>query len=108
MEAARIDAANETTIITRILMPAVRGPIVSLGVFVFVGAWNEYIWPSRMAPRPRCRSSQSASPSWPAPRAATNGPTMAAATLVAIPISRRLPLIRRQIVSAVAAGAVHG
>jgi ABC-type glycerol-3-phosphate transport system permease component len=36
------DGANETTVITRIFMPAVRGPIVSLGVFVFVGAWNEY------------------------------------------------------------------
>lgn len=109
LEAARIDGANETTVITRILMPAVRGPIVSLGVFVFVGAWNEYIWPSLVTPRPEMQiltvgltqfASAEGGNQW--------GPTMAAATLVSIPTLAAYLLMRRQIVGAVAAGAVHG
>lgn len=107
LEAARIEGANETTVITRIFMPAVRGPIVSLGVFVFVGAWNEYIWPRLVAPRPRCRSSQSAFTQLASAEGGNQWGTMAAARLVSIPPLVAYLLIRRQIGGAVAAGAVH-
>ncbi|MBL1120167.1 carbohydrate ABC transporter permease [Streptomyces sp. 110] len=109
LEAARLDGASETTVITRILLPAVRGPVVSLGVFVFVGAWNEYVWPSLVAPRPDMQiltvglaqfASAEGGNQW--------GPTMAAATLVSVPTLAAYLLLRRQIVAAVAAGTVHG
>lgn len=108
LEAAQLDGANETAVVTRVLLPAVRGPVVSLGVFVFVGAWNEYMWPSLVAPRPEMQiltvgltqfASAEGGNQW--------GPTMAAATLVSIPTLAAYLLLRRHIVAAVAAGAVH-
>ncbi|MGW4123024.1 carbohydrate ABC transporter permease [Nocardia sp. NPDC004711] len=108
VEAAQLDGANETAVVTRVLLPAVRGPIVSLAVFIFVGAWNEYMWPSLVAPRPEMQiltvgltqfASAEGGNQW--------GPTMAAATLVSVPTLAAYLLLRRHIVAAVADGAVH-
>lgn len=82
---------------------------MSLGALVFVGARNEYIWPSLMAPRPIRRSAQSAFTQFAGAEVGNQwGPTMAAATLASIPTLAAYLLIRRQIVGAVAAGTVHG
>jgi len=45
MEAARIDGANEGTIFWNLGMPLVRGGLVTVGLFAFVGAWNNFFLP---------------------------------------------------------------
>lgn len=45
MEAARIDGASEPTIFWSLGMPLVRGGLVTVGLFAFVGAWNNFFLP---------------------------------------------------------------
>lgn len=44
-DAARIDGASEWMIYLRILLPMSLPVLATLGMIVFVGAYNDYIWP---------------------------------------------------------------
>jgi multiple sugar transport system permease protein len=45
MDAARIDGASEFGIYWRIVMPQLGPAIAALGIFTFMGTWNDYLWP---------------------------------------------------------------
>lgn len=45
VDAARIDGASEWGIFWRIGLPLARGALSILAVLVFLGAWNDYLWP---------------------------------------------------------------
>ncbi|MFJ6533585.1 carbohydrate ABC transporter permease [Microbacterium sp. NPDC091662] len=44
-EAAIIDGAGRLRVMFRIIMPMAQGPIVTLLILGFIGAWNDYFWP---------------------------------------------------------------
>lgn len=44
VEAARIDGATEWQVLTKVAVPLARGGIFATAVFVFVGAWNEFLF----------------------------------------------------------------
>lgn len=44
LDAARIDGASELGILVRLAVPLVRPGLVTLGLFVFVYHWNEFLW----------------------------------------------------------------
>lgn len=46
LEAARLDGANELTILGRIMLPLARPSLVALGIFTLVSSWNAFFWPS--------------------------------------------------------------
>lgn len=45
IEAARLDGASEWAIYARIIVPLARPAMAALGIFTFLGAWNDYLWP---------------------------------------------------------------
>jgi multiple sugar transport system permease protein len=45
IEAARVDGASEGQIFIRIVLPTLRPIIVTLALFVFLGSWNDFMWP---------------------------------------------------------------
>lgn len=45
IEAARVDGASETQIFTRIVLPTLQPILVTLALFVFLGSWNDFMWP---------------------------------------------------------------
>ena len=45
LEAARIDGASEGQIFRRIVLPTLQPIIVTLALFVFLGSWNDFLWP---------------------------------------------------------------
>jgi len=45
IEAARLDGASEWAIYGRIIVPLARPPMAALGIFTFLAAWNDYLWP---------------------------------------------------------------
>lgn len=45
LEAARIDGAGELRIMWRIVMPLILPMLSALGIFTFMAAWNNYLWP---------------------------------------------------------------
>ncbi len=44
-EAAIVDGANRFWVYWRVCLPLVQGALVALGIFTFLGAWNDLFWP---------------------------------------------------------------
>ncbi|MGL5066102.1 MAG: carbohydrate ABC transporter permease [Microcoleus sp.] len=51
-ESARIDGCSELGIWWHIMMPAIRPALVTLGIFVFIGSWSDFLWPLLVLDRP--------------------------------------------------------
>jgi len=45
LDAARIDGANEWRIYWNIVLPLARPVLVTLAIFTFMSAWNDFMWP---------------------------------------------------------------
>jgi multiple sugar transport system permease protein len=45
MEAARIDGAGEMRIFFQIVLPMLKPVLVTLTIFTFMSAWNDFMWP---------------------------------------------------------------
>jgi len=45
LDAARLDGASELRIYWTIVLPLLRPILVTLGVFTFLTAWNDFMWP---------------------------------------------------------------
>jgi cellobiose transport system permease protein len=45
LEAARMDGANQIRTFLNVAVPAARPAMAILGLFTFMGAWTDYLWP---------------------------------------------------------------
>jgi multiple sugar transport system permease protein len=45
IDAARIDGSSEFGIYSRIVLPQMGPALATLGIFQFMGTWNDYLWP---------------------------------------------------------------
>jgi multiple sugar transport system permease protein len=45
-ESARMDGASEWHIYSKILIPLSRPVLTLVGLFVFTGSWNDFLWPT--------------------------------------------------------------
>jgi len=44
-EAARLDGISELGLWWHIMLPAIRPALITLAIFVFIGAWSDFLWP---------------------------------------------------------------
>jgi multiple sugar transport system permease protein len=44
-EAALLDGTSKFGVFWRISLPLMSGPLLTMAVLIFVGSWNEYLWP---------------------------------------------------------------
>lgn len=44
-EAARMDGCSELGIWWFVMLPSIRPALVTLAIFVFIGAWSDFLWP---------------------------------------------------------------
>lgn len=51
-EAARIDGCSELGIWWNVMLPAIQPALVTLGIFVFIGAWSDFLWPLLILDQP--------------------------------------------------------
>ncbi len=51
-DAARIDGCSEFSVFWRIILPLCRPVLAVLGIFIFVGNWNNFLWPLIMLNTP--------------------------------------------------------
>jgi len=51
-EAAIVDGANRWTIFWQVIMPLLRAPLAALGIFTFIGQWNDFFRPLIMLNTP--------------------------------------------------------
>jgi multiple sugar transport system permease protein len=45
IDAARLDGAGEFAIYWRVVLPLTGPALAALGIFTFLGSWNDYLWP---------------------------------------------------------------
>lgn len=45
LDAARIDGCTEFGIYWRVVLPCIKPALITLGLIVFMNAWNDYLWP---------------------------------------------------------------
>jgi multiple sugar transport system permease protein len=45
MDAARVDGGSEFRIYWSIILPQLGAGLATLGIFTFMGTWNDYLWP---------------------------------------------------------------
>lgn len=108
-EAAMVDGSSRFGAFARILLPLVAPGLVATSIFVFITAWNEYIFANVIL------SSQSnhTLTIWLSYFAGTSrntdwGALMAASTLTAIPVVVFFLLVQRKIAFGLTAGSVKG
>ena len=51
-EAARMDGCSELGIWWHVMIPSIRPALVTLAIFVFIGAWSDFLWPLLVLDRP--------------------------------------------------------
>ena len=51
-EAARMDGCSELGIWWHVMLPAVRPALITLGIFVFIGSWSDFLWPLLILDQP--------------------------------------------------------
>jgi len=109
LEAAQIDGANSWQVLWRVLVPANRAAIFALAIYLFVNAWNQFIWPLLVANRPEAYVLTVAVQRFAGGEGINNwGAMMAAATLATVPTLLLYVAMRRAILQTLTEGAIKG
>ncbi len=107
-EAAQIDGCNQFYIISRLIPPMIKPSIAAASLFIFIGAWNEYITTSVMVNGDKLKNIQMAIYDYLGYFGQEWGPLTASATIAIIPILFVFTFLGKQLVSGLTAGAVKG
>ncbi len=110
IEAARIDGASEFGIYWRVMLPLARPALAAQAVLTFLGSWNSFLWPLSVLRNrdfmtlPVGMSTMVGSVS--AGSEPAIGATMAAATLVSIPVIIVFLSVQKQYIAGLTAAGV--
>ena len=98
LEAARMDGASAFRALWEIVIPNLRGVIVSLSILVFVSTWNEYFWPLLLTRSPENSVIQIGLQMFITDEGTNWGPMMAAATAASAPVLLLYIVMQRQVI----------
>jgi multiple sugar transport system permease protein len=104
-EAAIVDGASEYRIFSRIYLPLARPAVATLALFVFMGTWDQLLWPMIVAPAPDMRTLQ-VGLAFIRQQAPVTNQVMAAIVVSVIPVVFAFLLAQKQFIAGIAAGAV--
>lgn len=105
LDAARVDGAGELRVLLRIVVPVNRPVIAALGLFVFLGGWNQFVWPLIALRSPEMYTLPVATAALQG-LATTDYPrVLLAGAIAAVPVMGLFLLLQRQFISGLLAGA---
>jgi ABC-type glycerol-3-phosphate transport system permease component len=104
-EAAIVDGADEFRIFWRIYLPLARPAVATLALFIFMGTWDQLLWPMIVAPAPDMRTLQ-VGLAFIRQQAPIQNQVMAAIVVSVIPVVVAFLLTQKQFIAGIAAGAV--
>ncbi|WP_193107472.1 carbohydrate ABC transporter permease [Brachybacterium sp. FME24] len=108
LDAARIDGAGFFTTYWRVGVPLLRGGLAFLGIFTFITAWNDYIWPLIILVDPERQTLQTALQNLNSVHLTDYGMVMAGALISVVPLIGVFIIGARHFISNIAAGAIKG
>ena len=110
MEAARMDGASEFGIYWRIMLPLMRPVLATLGILQFLGTWNSFLWPLTVLRKDENLTLPVGLATMVGSVTAGSEPpvgaTMAASTLVIIPVIIVFVMLQRQYIAGLTAASV--
>ncbi len=106
IEAARVDGASMIRVFLNIAVPAARPAMAILGLFTFMTAWTDFIWPLLVAPQNP--TLQVALAQLQSARYVDYSIVLAGAVLATLPLLILFIIAGRQLISGIMAGAVKG
>ncbi len=107
-EAAALDGYGHMRFLARIVVPISRPAIGAMGLFAFLGAWNQYLWPLVVTKSDRLRTVQIGLRALRGTQIDQISVTYAGTVLAFLPIAIILVVFSKQLVRGLTAGAVKG
>jgi len=107
-DAARIDGAGYFTLYAQIIMPLSKAALATLAVFVFLGNWNDFLWPLVITNSSQMRTLQVGLATIQEEVPMAFGTLMAGATFAAIPITIVFLIFQRYFLKGLTVGALKG
>jgi cellobiose transport system permease protein len=108
MNAARVDGASSWQIFWRIAFPLVRPTALILGLFGFVNAWNDFLWPFIVLKSPEKYTVQIAIKALQNNRDIDLGLAMSGSFLATLPLLVLFVFVGRRLVQGIMEGAFKG
>ena len=108
LEAARIDGASEFQIYRSVALPLLRPVLVTLALFTFMGAWNDFMWPLIVLTDDDLYTLPVALATLTRERVQDNEFMMAGAVVTTLPVLVVFLLLQRQYVRGIMLGGVKG
>jgi len=105
-EAAVIDGYGPMQFLWRVAIPLTRPVIAALAVFSFLGAWNQYLWPSLLSTIPTAPRTIQIGLSTIGGSSETVGIELAGAVVSLVPLIILLIFFRKNLIRSLTAGAV--
>jgi multiple sugar transport system permease protein len=102
IDAARIDGSSEFGIYARIVLPQMGAALATLGIFQFMGTWNDYLWPLIVITSTEKRTLPIMLSWYSSQHGARADLTMAASILVIIPVLIAYFIFQRWVVRGIA------
>jgi sn-glycerol 3-phosphate transport system permease protein len=106
-DAATLDGASNGRFLFGILLPLSRPALASVGIFVFLSAWNQFLWPLLITDTPTMQTLQIGLASLNDAEAADPGLILAGVTLALIPTAALVAFGQRFLVRGLTAGAIR-
>ncbi len=106
-DAARIDGAGEWTTFWRIVLPLTRPVLATLGIFVFLWHWNDFLWPLIIAQSDEMRTLTVGLSTLSAENVAV-ADLMAAAAVSVVPCLLVFAFLQRYLVNSIASTGIKG
>ena len=108
IDAGRIDGASKFGVFTRLIVPLSKPAMAVLGIFTFVGEWNDFLWPLVITNSSEMRTLQVGLAMLQEEVPMAFGTLMAGATYAAIPITLVFLLFQRYFLKGLTVGALKG
>lgn len=107
-ESAKIDGCNSFQFFTRIGLPLTKPFLGSLGIYTFLGVWNQYLWPLLVTNSTQMRTVQIGIGMMKNAEGNAYGPIMAGTIMILVPSILVFILGQKSLISGLTAGAVKG
>ena len=108
IDAARLDGASETRIFVSVVLPLLVPVVVTLALFMFLGSWNDFLWPLIVLADQQKYTLPVAIASIAREHAADGELMMAASVVATLPILLLFLVLQRYYLSGLLGGSVKG
>lgn len=107
-EAAMVDGCGRPRAVVRVVLPVAAPGIIALAIFAFLQSWNEFIFASVVTRSMDSKTAPVALTDFAGQFSTDWGATMAAATIISVPVTIAFLVVQKYFIRGMSAGAVKG